>query len=117
MGGRGITNLAELHARQINIIKKYFMRKKDESRLHNIIFKTDKAYTAANLFSNEEYKVRDRTTKDRLEQWKQKALNGRYPTEIEKEYIDKKASLMWLQKVYLYPETEGFIMAIQNDVI
>ena len=68
VGGRGITNLAELHARQINNIKKYFMRRKDESRLHDIIVKTDKAYTAANLSCIGECKARGRTTTDRLEQ-------------------------------------------------
>ena len=93
------------------------MRRKDESRLHDIIVKTDKAYTAANLSCIEEYKARGRTTTDRLEQWKQKSLHGRHPAEIEKEHIDKKTSLLWLQKGYLFPETEGFIMAIQDEVI
>ena len=31
--------------------------------------------------------------------------------------IDKNASLIWLKTGHLYPETEGFVMAIQDRVI
>ena len=53
-------------------------------------------------------------SKDLIEQWKSKALHGRYPAELEQEGVDRRASVMWLTDGYMYPETEGFMIAIQD---
>lgn len=59
----------------------------------------------------------DRTIEDLIEEWCSKALHGRYPACLKKENIYKKESLTYLTAGYLFPETEGRLMAIQDQVI
>ena len=49
---------------------------------------------------------------DRMERWMKKRLYGKYISEINAADADKENSLLWLKKGHLFPETEGFIMAI-----
>ena len=49
--------------------------------------------------------------------WKAKVLHGKYPLQINDENIDKTGSLLFTKKGYLFLETEGFIMSIQDKVI
>ena len=44
-------------------------------------------------------------------------MHGRFPALLNEEKIDKAASLTWLINGQLYPETEGFVTAIQDRVI
>lgn len=53
----------------------------------------------------------------RLENWIRKPLHGRYKNIISQEIIDQEASHGWLLSGNLFPETEGFIMEIQNQVL
>ena len=57
------------------------------------------------------------TNQNKITQWASKELHGRYHYNLEKEYIDKDASLGWLVSGILYPETKGFMVAIQNQVV
>nr|CAI5858762.1 unnamed protein product [Callosobruchus analis] len=52
-----------------------------------------------------------------MQTWKTKTLHGKYPAELSQSHVDKNSSLVWLTSGYLYPETEGFITAIQDGVI
>lgn len=49
--------------------------------------------------------------------WAQKELHGRYPRELSNQYVDQKASHSWLTRGDLFGETEGFMVAIQDEVI
>ena len=49
--------------------------------------------------------------------WKAKVLHGEYPLQINDENIDKTGSLLFTKKGYLFPETEGFIISIQQKLI
>ena len=49
---------------------------------------------------------------ERLAQWNSKVLHGTYPADLERDDIDKRASLLYLIDGFLYPETEGFYMVI-----
>jgi len=93
------------------------MKKRCSSNLHVVVCRIDKGYTSVNLASEEKHLAENRTKESKIESWRRKTLHGRYVAEIEGEGVDKKQSLMWLKKGYLYPETEGFIMAIQDQVI
>ena len=46
-----------------------------------------------------------------------KRLHGQYPAELEQDGVDKRASVMWLTDGYIYQETEGFMIGIQDGII
>ena len=119
-GGRGIIDIIDLHTKQIYGLKKYFHQKAQETEMHRAVKEADKGYTVLNLST----KLPQRNPKwnqdavaEKMSRWKQKSLHVRYPSEIEAEGVDKVASCMWLKSGVLFPETEGFIMAIQDQVI
>jgi len=50
-------------------------------------------------------------------QWCQKALHGRHPYDLSQQYVDIEASNKWLTNMNLFAEKEGFLTAIQVQVI
>jgi hypothetical protein len=63
------------------------------------------------LTTDEEYNNKVRR------QWSQKALHGRHPHDLSQEHVDIEASNKWLTNADLFAETEGFLTAIQDQVI
>ena len=119
-GGRGIVGITTLCETQVQNIKWYFYKKKETSEIHRAIIDIEDGNTAINLREPCTQARKDQKGEDTTEkilQWKQKVLHGRYPAEIDTMEIDKEASLEWLKKGQLFPETEGFVMAIQDQVI
>lgn len=47
----------------------------------------------------------------------QKTLHGRHYNTVADPRIDKELTYAWLKDGYLFPETEGFVLAIQDQVI
>jgi len=119
-GDRGIIDISSQHTKQIYGLKKYFHQKAQESEIHRAIEEADKGYTVLNLNTKPPQrnpKWNQEAMAEKISRWKQKSLHGRYPAEIEAEGVDKMASFMWLRSGSLFPETEGFIMAIQDQVV
>ena len=114
-GGRGIASLTELQASQIHGLRVYFRDTKAESPLHRAVVAADK-FTPLQL-SVPILDVPGEPVGARMETWTQKALHGRYPNEISQDNVDKAASLAWLTEGSLFPETEGFMIAIQDQVV
>lgn len=114
-GGRGIPNLVKCNLNQIKNLRNYFHAKAKNSKLHNAIVKTDRNITSLNL-SDYNFEPLD-TYIDIKQKWKSKPLHGRYPTQIEQSHIDSQATNAWLTKSSLFSETEGFMIAIQDQVI
>ncbi|KAI5742634.1 hypothetical protein M8J77_009439 [Diaphorina citri] len=80
------------------------------------IIEVDKKFTPLNLTT--ETTPENVMGKEQLkEQWKSKALHGRYPKSLENEMVDREMSLEYMRKGYLFAETEGFLTAIQDRVI
>jgi hypothetical protein len=52
-----------------------------------------------------------------MQQWREKPLHGRFAAELTKEYTDLKPSTEWLRTAGLFSETEGFVFAIQDQVV
>ncbi|CAG4948141.1 unnamed protein product [Colias eurytheme] len=117
-GGRGLIDLNRLWQSQIENIRDFFYKKAETSKLHAATIEEDNNFTPLNLKHKEiHFKTRQEQEKQKIDTWRQKELHGRHLKELEKSYIDLQASNEWLKKGYLFPETEGFAIAIQDQVI
>jgi hypothetical protein len=110
MGGRGLTEVARLHDKQVRLLQTYFLNKQITPPLHAAVVQADDRYTPLDLFhvngnglaTDEEY-----TNKVRR-QWSQKALHRRHPYDLSQQRVDIEASNKWLTNADLFAETEGF---------
>lgn len=114
-GGRGMVNLSNLHIRQITILREYFGKKAQISQLHEVVQEADDNLTPLSL--RNDMNQQQSTLETEMVKWKQKALHGAYPAAIANENVDVDMSYKWLTVGYLFPETEGLIIAIQDQVI
>lgn len=117
-GGRGVPSACERHYAQVQNLRQYFITKADNSSLHRAVVQTDVNLTPLKL-ANRNYDPASRisTVAELKEKWKRKPMHGKYPTYIESETIDTKASQRWLRVGNIFVETEGFVAAIQDQVI
>ncbi|KAL0839729.1 hypothetical protein ABMA28_016372 [Loxostege sticticalis] len=95
-GGRGFIDIQNLHNKQISTLRKFFHTKSQISLLHKF------------TIIEKEHKINT---------WKEKSLHGRHKADLDQDHIDKDASNKWLQRGELFPETEAFMLAIQDQVI
>lgn len=91
---------------------------RENNPFYQTIIKADSSITPLDL-KNIDYNPRQHmTTMDvKVESWKDKILHGTHQYHLSQEHIDKLASNMWLKTGNIYPETEGFMIAIQDRVI
>ncbi|XP_075971947.1 uncharacterized protein LOC142973811 [Anticarsia gemmatalis] len=117
-GGRGIIDITNLHNRQITTLRQYFFNKSESSTIHKLIALNDQQLTPLNLkdttVQKNENLVDDKT---KLAEWTQKSLHGRHRQDLCQPNVDKEASNAWLNRGELFPETEGFMIAIQDQII
>lgn len=118
VGGRGLIDITYLHNKQLVNLKQFFYHKKNESKLHETIIAIDNNFTPLNLKneSTESINKKDRID-EKTSNWKKKELHGRHPNDLEQLHVDKDASNKWLSLGGLFTETEGFMLAIQDQVI
>ncbi|XP_063891872.1 uncharacterized protein LOC135117208 [Helicoverpa armigera] len=117
-GGRGIIDVVNLHNKQITNLRQYFYQHAQHSTLHELITLADNRLTPLNLADRnlqKNEKIVD--NKEKIATWKQKSLHGRHYHDLQQPHVDKNASNAWLQRGELFPETEAFMMAIQDQVI
>jgi hypothetical protein len=81
------------------------------------LISADKGCTPLNLSDNIISDIVEPNIPDARVNIKQKSLHGRYFKELEQPEINIQTSHAWLKKTNIYPETEGFIFAIQDRVI
>lgn len=118
LGGRGLIDIQNLHNKQITNLRNFFFEKATLSDIHYAIVQSDTKLTPLNLQNNNPQPNEIITDiNQKLAAWKQKSLHGRHLNELLKEHVDKKASNIWLQKGQLFPETEAFMLAIQDQVV
>ncbi|KAI5725072.1 hypothetical protein M8J77_010587 [Diaphorina citri] len=112
MGGRGLINLEKFAQKEKFNLKKYFLNKKTTSPLHQAIVDADDNLSALDLKSNnmpEQIK-----NVDLINRWEEKPLHSRFKTHLNNNHHSSNA---WLKKSSLFGETEGFVLAIQDEVI
>lgn len=119
-GGRGLVDIKVLHNTQIENLRKYFRNK--ITPLHRAILIADKQYTPLNLnkYSTGDNAEENRCTNPKQEKkdtWAGKALHGTHYAIMQNSQIDVGLSYKWLSVGQLFPETEGFLLAIQDRVI
>lgn len=117
-GGRGIPDLKVRHHRQLENLRKYFQGKAENSTLHLAIIRAERNSTPLKLSDQTFNPICEiNSIEQQLEQWRSKPLHGRYLARIEQDSVDKTASTAYLRHGNLFLETEGFISAIQDQVI
>lgn len=113
-GGRGLLNLESLHADNIEMLRKYFF--KFNSPLFSAIREADERISPLKL-AEPEHQVARKSVDEQLEEWNARALHGRYPSHLESREVNKIESTAYLRAGYLFPETEGRAIAIQDQVM
>ena len=117
-GGRGLIDIQSLHDKQIQTLRRYFHNK--ETKLHTAIVQADKYYTPLNLATRsltiDDYNDKQ-NTQNKIDTWTRKQLHGKHPYIMTNEDISKPDTYKWLKTGNIFPETEGFLLAIQDQVI
>lgn len=120
LGGRGFIDITHLHNSQVDKLRKFFADRAEVSPLHASAIKGDNHHTPLNLLNTAKHAIPLKKTdaiKSKLETLDAKALHGRHQKVLAGKYVDKEASNAWLARAGLFPETEGFMLAIQDEVI
>jgi hypothetical protein len=116
MGGRGITDIVNAWQKQIRDLRDYFHKKAAEGdELLRAVTEADNT-TPLNL-QIADLDINIVTAQEKISRWMSKELHGRHINEVNQEYIDVQLTNSWLQSGKLFPETEGFMIAIQDQVI
>ena len=112
-------DVARMRDTQILNMRTYFQEKRKSSGVIEAIAMADVGLTPLHLRS-EQMNLQERIEegkKQQYENWKNKALHGRFSQELHNRDVDTEVSCKWLQIGEIYPETEGFMIAMQDQVI
>jgi hypothetical protein len=84
MGGRSLTDITQLHDKQVRLLQTYFLNKQITWPLHAAVVQADDRCTPLDLFHvNENEITTDKEYTNKVKrQWSQKALHGRHPYEL-----------------------------------
>ena len=84
------------HKKQIKLMRKYLYDRATHSPLHQAIINLDKNLTPLKLHDKEYVCDPQYSVPKVMNQWKEKELHGRYPNMLNHTYLDKEASIGWL---------------------
>ncbi|CAH2059309.1 unnamed protein product, partial [Iphiclides podalirius] len=115
-GGRGFLSALTMHNREVCSLRNYFLARSDES-IYTDVISCDKGLTPLSLANEQWQDPGVLSVSDREAVWKEKELHGRFYKALHEPFVDTVASLNWLRFGHLFGETEGFVCAIQDQVI
>uniref|UniRef100_A0A6P7H095 Uncharacterized protein LOC114342846 n=1 Tax=Diabrotica virgifera virgifera TaxID=50390 RepID=A0A6P7H095_DIAVI len=115
LGGRGLMDIGEQLDKQVANLRTYFQAQAESSTLHRAICAVDDS-TPLKL-REQEMRINHLSKNEKMRTWMGKPLHGRHLNEVNQEYVDSRASNYWLVSGKMFPETEGFLLAIQDQVI
>lgn len=116
LGGRGLLSATTMHNREVCSLRSYFIAKSG-SDLHRAVIECDNGLTPLSLAAEDWQEPVVLSTQDREAVWKEKELHGRFFKALHEPHVDTKASVHWLRFGDLFGETEGFVCAIQDQVV
>lgn len=120
LGGRGLIDIAHLHDSQVDKLRKFFASRSEVSGLHASVIRADDGHTPLNLRNTAKHKApisKKEVINSKLGAWGAKSLHGRHYRQLANKTVDREASNAWLTRAGLFPETEGFMLAIQDEVV
>lgn len=114
-GGRGLINLEIAYSEQTQQLREYFNR--HNSPFFRSLRQCDQGYSALNLAAGD-LQQNDQVDLQAFENsWKNKEIHGRFHRSLENVDVSRKHSNLHLTAGYLFPETEGALFAIQDQVV
>lgn len=113
-GGRGLSNLKEACRKEEENIRDFFLKKNHP--IHQWVATHLRTSNTAERSLIEEPE-RQNKLEELKQSWKSKSLHGRFYASLQQEEVDKTKTHTYLMQGYLYPQTEGTLMAIQDQVI
>lgn len=115
-GGRGLRNIHHCHTMQLRKLFEYFWN--SSNVLYQTILAIDDNISPLNLAGGQHQGAGDADYLINLEQiWREKQLHGRFAAALQSPHISSTLSTLYLTRGRLLGETEGFISAIQDQVI
>jgi hypothetical protein len=114
-----MTNITRLNDKKVKILQIYFLKKQASSLLHAAVVKADDRYTPLDLLRpNENELATDEEYNNKVKrQWSQETLHWRHPHDLSQQHVDIETSNKRLTSADLFAETEGFLAAIEDQVI
>ena len=112
-GGRGLVDIHRLHMKQIANLREYFFSK--STSLHKAVCLADNEYSPLNLRNKDDTCILSQ--QEYLNQLATKWSSRAHPAVLNHDFFDKEASNKWLTNADLFVETEGFMLAIQDQAI
>ncbi|XP_044745088.1 uncharacterized protein LOC123306951 [Coccinella septempunctata] len=111
-GGRGLSNLQDIYLKEEKKIKNYFQT--GITPIQKWV--ASQRYPSSGETSTHEPEIED--FKEILKQnWQTKPLHGRFFASLNQSDVDKLSSSTYLTQGYLFPQTEGTFLAIQDQVV
>ena len=92
----------------------------EASLLHASVVKADDSHTPLNLLNIAKHKAlltKKEVINSKLDAWKAKSLHGRRHHQLAGKTVDREASNAWLTRACLFPETEGCLVTIQDEMM
>ena len=77
----------------------------------------DKNMTPTKAAKDIKKKAKNATLEDMKKRWREKPLHGKYPLRTDHADVDKATTHQWLSSSSLKGETEGLILAAQDQSI
>lgn len=114
-GGRGMQHLSIAYDRVVSSLREYFLNN-NNSPFKKTICEADENITPLHL-SSATAPLLGVTVEKLREEWYSKPLHGRYPKNLKSKSVNEKESTTYLTSGYLFPETEGRILAVQDQVV
>ncbi|XP_045474950.1 uncharacterized protein LOC123680878 [Harmonia axyridis] len=112
--GRGLISLEDGYLKEEEKLKTYFVNK--NLPVHQWVA-AQRYSTATPGLNNEQEPERENMVEKWKDNWRTKPLHGRFYSSLHQIDVDLPSTNIYLTQGYLYPQTEGTLMAIQDQVV
>ncbi|XP_044762032.1 uncharacterized protein LOC123319228 [Coccinella septempunctata] len=114
-GGRGLGSIEEACRKENESVSNFF-EKNNHLPVHKWVVDQTSAASSSHQGTSEMEEEVDYLENLRR-RWQTKALHGNFYSSLHQNEVDLESTNMYLMKGYLYPQTEGTLFAIQDQVV